>query len=114
MAQNRLELYNTPCFRCSRRTTHAYRTSISLGVRGAQEHPRVHDAIQRIVDAARAHGKFLGRPAGTVDDMEAYMKQGFRFFQAKSDLGFMTAGAKAFLDRLGKGAAGTPSGSPLY
>ena len=88
--------------------------SFSLGLRGAQDHPKLLEAIQRIADAGRAHGKFLGRPAGTAADLEAYMKQGFRFFQAKSDLGFMTAGAKAFLDLLGKGAAAAPGGSPLY
>ena len=42
------------------------------------------------------------------------MEQGFRFFQAKTDLGFMTAGAKAFLDPLGKSATGATKNSPLY
>ena len=50
----------------------------------------------------------------TAADLKAQMEQGFRFFQAKSDLGFMTAGAKAFLEPLGKSAALTGKTSPLY
>jgi hypothetical protein len=50
----------------------------------------------------------------TAGDLEEYMRQGFRFFQAKTDLGFLTAGAKAFLEPLGKCAAGATKNSPLY
>lgn len=88
--------------------------SFSLGLRGAQDHPKLQNAIARIVAAAKDHGKFLGRPAATAADLQAYMEQGFRFFQAKTDLGFLTAGAQAFLDALGKSAAGTTKNSPLY
>jgi 2-keto-3-deoxy-L-rhamnonate aldolase RhmA len=88
--------------------------SFSLGLRGAQDHPKLHQAIARIVAAAKEHGKFLGRPVASATDLEAYMEQGFRFFQAKSDLGFLTAGAKAFLDALGKSAEGPTKNSPLY
>ena len=42
------------------------------------------------------------------------MEQGFRFFQAKTDLGFMTAGAKSFLEPLGRAAAAMGRSSPLY
>jgi len=88
--------------------------SFSLGLRGEQNHPKLQDAIARIAAAAKAHGKFLGRPVATAADLKAQMEQGFRFFQAKSDLGFMTAGAKAFLEPLGKSAALTGKTSPLY
>jgi 2-keto-3-deoxy-L-rhamnonate aldolase RhmA len=88
--------------------------SFSLGLRGAQDHPKLQEAIARIAAAARAHGKFLGRPVATAEDLQEHMKQGFRFFQAKTDLGFMTAGATTFLDRLGKSATGETKNSPLY
>jgi 2-keto-3-deoxy-L-rhamnonate aldolase RhmA len=88
--------------------------SFSLGLRGEQDHPKHREAIARIVAAAKEHGKFLGRPAATLADLATYMEQDFRFFQAKTDLGFMTAGAKAFLDPLGKSATGTTKNSPLY
>ena len=40
-----------------------------------------------------------------VDD---YIEQGFQFFQADTDLGFMAAGARRLLDPLGK--KGAPGG----
>ncbi len=88
--------------------------SFSLGLRGAQDQPKLDDAIARIAAAAKAHGKHLGRPVATAADLEKSMEQGFRFFQAKTDLGFMTAGAKAFLEPLGKAAASAGKSSPLY
>src|SRR5882672_11376399 len=39
--------------------------SFSLGLRGEQNHPKLHDAIARIVEAVKKHGKYLGRPGST-------------------------------------------------
>src|SRR3954469_15542993 len=51
--------------------------SFSLGLRGKQKEPALEDAIARIAEAARRHGKFLGRPAGTPDQVRCHMEQGF-------------------------------------
>ena len=71
--------------------------SFSLGLRGDQNHPRLHDAVGRVVEAAKRHGKFAGRPAGTPEQVREYASQGFQLFQAPTDIGFVTAGAKRYL-----------------
>src|SRR5205807_8110931 len=53
--------------------------SFSLGLRGNQEHPRLQEAIEKVVAAAHKHGKVAGRPAASPELAEKYMAQGFRF-----------------------------------
>jgi 2-keto-3-deoxy-L-rhamnonate aldolase RhmA len=72
--------------------------SFSLGLRGSQDDPRLREAIQKVVEAGKRHGKFLGRPAGTPAQVQEYMRQGFQLFQAPTDIGFLTSGVKNYLD----------------
>jgi 2-keto-3-deoxy-L-rhamnonate aldolase RhmA len=74
--------------------------SFSLGLRGNQGHPRLQDAIAKVVDAGKRHSKALGRPAGTPEQVEEYLRQGFQLFQAPTEIGFMAAGAKKYLGPL--------------
>ena len=76
--------------------------SFSLGLRGAQDHPRLEEAIGKIVTAGKRNGKFMGRPGRTVEDVRRFEKQGFRFFQAVTECDFVAAGAAQFLKPLGK------------
>ena len=76
--------------------------SFSLGLRGNQEHPRLEEAIGKVVAAAKRHGKVVGRPAANPDQVIKYLTQGFGFFQAPTDLGFMAAGARDYLEPLGR------------
>ena len=76
--------------------------SFSLGLRGDQQHPKLQEAIARVVEAGKKHGKFLGRPAGSPESVEEFVRQGFQLFQAPTEIGLMTAGAKRYLDPLGK------------
>jgi len=71
--------------------------SFSLSLRGEQNHPKLDAAIAKIVAAAKKNGKFLGRPAGTPEQVKRFRKQGFLFFQAPTDLDFMRAGAAQYL-----------------
>jgi 2-keto-3-deoxy-L-rhamnonate aldolase RhmA len=71
--------------------------SFSLGLRGDQNDPRLHEAIEKVVAAGKRHGKFLGRPAPSPEKVKEYVRQGFQLFQAPTDLGLMTSGAKAYL-----------------
>jgi 2-keto-3-deoxy-L-rhamnonate aldolase RhmA len=71
--------------------------SFALGLRGAQNHPRLDDAIARIVEAGRCHGKALGRPARTAAEIERYRAQGFLLFQTGTELDLMAEGARAVL-----------------
>jgi 2-keto-3-deoxy-L-rhamnonate aldolase RhmA len=75
--------------------------SFSLGLRGDQKHPKLHEAIAKVVDAGKRHGKPLGRPAGNPEQIQEYMRQGFQLFQTLTDIGLMTAGALKYLGSVG-------------
>lgn len=71
--------------------------SFSLGLRGGQDHPRLRAAMARVVAAARKHGKYLGRPALTRQDIARYTEQGFQFFMTRTDLELVAAGSRDLL-----------------
>ena len=73
--------------------------SFSLGLRGAQDHPRLHHAIAKILAAGKRHGKAVGRPALTPAEIERYANQGFQFFMTRTDLELMADGARALLHK---------------
>ena len=76
--------------------------SFSLGLRGKQDHPRLQQAIDKIVAAGKRHGKFLGRPGLRPEAIKRFQKQGFQFFMAGTEASFMAAGAAQLLKPLGK------------
>ena len=51
--------------------------SFSLGLRGDQQHPRVQESAALVLAAARRHGKIGGRPAGSFEETQRYIEQGF-------------------------------------
>ncbi len=69
--------------------------SFSLGLRGRQNERLLDESIENVVAAGRKHGKFLGRPAGSPEQVAKYREQGFQFFQSQTELGLMRLGAKA-------------------
>jgi 2-keto-3-deoxy-L-rhamnonate aldolase RhmA len=73
--------------------------SFSLGLRGEQQHPHLDQAIGAVVAAAKRHGKFLGRPANSPAQVAQFREQGFQLFQAPTEIGFMSAGARQYFDR---------------
>ena len=87
--------------------------SFSYGFRGRQDPPEVQSAIRKIVEAAQRHHVPVGRPAGSAADIRKHMQEGFTFFQAASELGFLSAGARALLAPLGKSGI-DPHKQPLY
>ena len=76
--------------------------SFSLGFRGDQRGPQLAEAVAHIVSVAQRHGKVLGRPAGTAEDIEKYRKQGFQFFMTATELELVAAGAAKLLGPLGR------------
>ena len=88
--------------------------SFSLGLRGRQNEPALDAAVHSVIDAARRHGKVLGRPAGSPEQVKQFIDQGFLLFQAPTDLGFMTAGAKRYLEPLQKTGTRTAEPRALY
>lgn len=75
--------------------------SFSLGLRGRQDEPKLQEAIETIQAAAHRHHKFLGRPAGSAEDVLRYYQQGFQIFQSVTELGLMRLGAQQILQPLG-------------
>jgi 2-keto-3-deoxy-L-rhamnonate aldolase RhmA len=71
--------------------------SFSLGLRGETDHPKHRAAMHKIAEAARRHGKFLGRPAGTSEQVRQFIGEGYQVFQTPTDIGFMSAAARAYL-----------------
>ena len=69
--------------------------SFSLGLRGRQNEPQLQEAIAKVVAAGRKHGKFLGRPAASPEQIAKYREQGFQLFQMQTELGLMRLGAKS-------------------
>jgi 2-keto-3-deoxy-L-rhamnonate aldolase RhmA len=76
--------------------------SFSLGLRGAQDHPKLEQAVRKVVAAAKRYGKSLGRPARTPGEIQRFQKQGFLFFMTNTDLELMGEGARRLLAPLGK------------
>jgi len=76
--------------------------SFALGYRGAQTSAEYLAALMKVRDAARKHGKFVGRPVASAADVEHWHAQGFQFFQLASDLLLMRAGAELLLKPLGR------------
>jgi 2-keto-3-deoxy-L-rhamnonate aldolase RhmA len=83
--------------------------AFSLKVRGDEEHSRVRQAMVKIVEAAKAHGKVLGAPASDWEQIQRFMAQGFLFFQIGTELDLMAQGAKQLLDAFGKSTLTTQS-----
>jgi 2-keto-3-deoxy-L-rhamnonate aldolase RhmA len=69
--------------------------SFSLGLRGRQNEPLLEENLAKVVAAGKKHGKFLGRPAGSPEQVAQYREQGFQVFQSQTELGLMRLGAKA-------------------
>lgn len=76
--------------------------SFSLGLRGNQQSAKLDEAIAKIVEAGKKHGKFLGRPAGTAEKITQYRRQGFQLFQTATEIGLMAEGAKTLFRSLGE------------
>jgi 2-keto-3-deoxy-L-rhamnonate aldolase RhmA len=87
--------------------------AFSMGFRGKQDHPRVQEAVKEIVKAAQKHNKVVGAPVGSPEQVRKYMEQGLLFFQAGTELRLMAAGARQFLEPLGR-AGGKPKTQALY
>jgi 2-keto-3-deoxy-L-rhamnonate aldolase RhmA len=87
--------------------------SFSYGFRGRQNEPVLQDAIRKVVAAGKKHNVPLGRPAGTAEQVQQFIKEGFLFFQAGSELSLMATGSVPLLKALGKSGF-DPKTRPLY
>lgn len=76
--------------------------SFSMGYRGQTSHPRVQEALKRVVAAGQANHKFLGLPVKDAEQIKKYIDWGFQWFQSPTELGLMARGARQILEPLGR------------
>jgi 2-keto-3-deoxy-L-rhamnonate aldolase RhmA len=81
--------------------------SYSLGVGGKTNDPIVEDAVNKVLAAGKKHNIPVGYPAGNPAEINKRIAQGFRFFQASSDLGLMGAAARDLLTKIQRGESGS-------
>ncbi|MGH9854085.1 MAG: HpcH/HpaI aldolase family protein, partial [Blastocatellia bacterium] len=74
--------------------------SYSLGVGGRTNEPIVEEAVNKVLAAGKKYNIPVGYPAGNPVEINKRIAQGFRFFQASSDLGLMAAGARDVLSKV--------------
>ena len=82
--------------------------SFSLGVGGRTTDPLVEQALTKVLEAGRRHGVPVGYPSGDAAEINRRIAQGFRFFQASSDLGLMAGAARDMLSKVDRGGTLAP------
>jgi 2-keto-3-deoxy-L-rhamnonate aldolase RhmA len=77
--------------------------SCSLGIPGQFDHPTFTDAIKRTIEAARKHGKAVGRLVPDVQTGIALYREGFDFVCYSGDVWVLQAGVKAGIEAIRAG-----------
>ena len=80
--------------------------SIRVGAAGDHHDPRHLAAIQRVSDAAQAHGVFFGLFAPSIDSAKHWIDKGARFFEVADEIMMISEGAKRIVSEfrgLGRG-----------
>jgi 2-keto-3-deoxy-L-rhamnonate aldolase RhmA len=78
--------------------------SYSLGIGGRTTDPLVEQALTKVLEAGRRHGIPVGYPTGNPIEINRRIAQGFRFFQASSDIGLLAGGAREMLSKVDRSA----------
>ncbi len=76
--------------------------SVMAGIPGQLNHPQVQDAIKRIANAAKKHGKDWGMPVGTPQRAKELMDMGARFICYGNDLIFIKSGLEKMQEDFAK------------
>ena len=63
-----------------------------------------------MLDAGRRHGVPVGYPTGDPTEINRRIAQGFRFFQASSDIGLLAGAARDLLSKVDRGRHRAPRG----
>jgi 2-dehydro-3-deoxyglucarate aldolase/4-hydroxy-2-oxoheptanedioate aldolase len=67
--------------------------SISLGVPGEFTHPKLVEAMERVLAIGQAHQVPVGTVMGNPEILKPWWEKGMRFFSCGSDVGFLMSGA---------------------
>ncbi len=66
--------------------------SVSMGIAQQFDHPKFRDALKKVADAARSHGKAAGILLGSPDRIAQTIEDGFTFVGLGSDGGLVADG----------------------
>ncbi len=77
--------------------------SVSLGIPGQWDHPKLKEAIGRVFAGCRRQGKAVGIWSFAPDQAQAWVRAGAQFLAYGTDLGFMADGAGAALAEMKQG-----------
>lgn len=72
----------------------------SMGLLGQVKHPKVEEAVDKVLADAKNAKVPAGILALTPDDITRRLQQGFQFLIVGTDTGFLTAGAKSILGQI--------------
>jgi len=86
--------------------------SYSLGVGGKLNDPIVEEAVSKVLAAGKKYNIPVGYPAGTPAEINKRAAQGFRFFQASSDLGLMSTASRDLLSKIQREEGGGAKSNP--
>jgi len=76
-----------------------------MGVGGRTRDPLVEQALTKVLEAGRRHGVPVGYPTGDPAEINRRIAQGFRFFQASSDVGLLAGAAREMLSKVERNVA---------
>jgi 4-hydroxy-2-oxoheptanedioate aldolase len=79
--------------------------SYSLGVGGRTTDPLVEQALVKVLEAGRRNHVAVGYPTGNPTEINRRIAQGFRFFQASSDVSLLAGAARDMLAKVERGPA---------
>jgi 2-keto-3-deoxy-L-rhamnonate aldolase RhmA len=68
---------------------------LDLGLVGEPDHPRIMQAMQRVLDVCKKAGKTAGCPAFDLDAGRRRLAEGYRFVQYSWDIGLFQEGLRA-------------------
>jgi 4-hydroxy-2-oxoheptanedioate aldolase len=77
-----------------------YDLSGSMGLLGQVTHPKVEEAIQKVLAAAKKARVPIGILAVTPEDVNRRLQQGFQFITVGGDASFLTGAAKGILSQV--------------
>lgn len=76
--------------------------TMNLGLLDERSNPRVAEAMLKVVKACDDAGKVPGVMATTLEEARLAVERGFRFIALGADTRYMTMGARAFLQSVGR------------
>ena len=78
-------------------------SDLSFSITGSKKNVKsapVQEAIQKVLAAGKKHGIPVGCPGGSAEAMQPLIEQGFTFFQAPPEIGFLQKAVGAFSQSL--------------